>query len=212
MPCGSIIAWVVRVCMEIRRSQRKTLGELVAAAAHCRRVSLAALEPGQSRDFGWGRYCKTRPVRQRIVAYWRRRREEPWILATNLAWGARKVARAHALRMKIEELFRDEKNLRFGWGLRQSRLSSPRRLERPLLVLAFAYLYLLLLGVHCVQTRPAKHWSSTNSPTRPASVFFIARCMQDQVRVGLSVLLNLLRHILSEDARRNWGWDRPPPP
>ncbi len=37
-------------------------------------------------------------------------------------------------RMSIKELFRDEKNIRYGWGLRQLKIGTAGRLERLLLV------------------------------------------------------------------------------
>ncbi len=50
--------------------------------------------------------------------------------------------------MSTEELFRDEKSLRYGWGLGQTQLSEPERLERLLLVLACAYMLLVLMGLN----------------------------------------------------------------
>jgi hypothetical protein len=129
-------------------------------------------------DGGFGRYRKTRPVCQRVVFWWKAHQDEPWFLGTDLDCDWRKVCGIYQLRMHIEELFRDQKNLRYGWGLRQVALSQPDRLERLLLMLAFAYLLLILIGLRCRQTFSEAHWAAgTSKKRRQASAFFIARYM-----------------------------------
>jgi len=159
----------------------------------------------KSIDWGFGQHCKTCPVTQRIVGYWEKKKSDPWLLATDLDWGWRRIVGVYRLRRRIEELFRDEKNLRFGWGLRQSQLSSPERLERLPLVLAFAYLFLLLLGIICQDTMSAKWWSSTTSPSRPTSVFVIGRHMQHEVSIAITALLRTLADQLADMTEENWG-------
>ncbi|MCX6069393.1 MAG: IS4 family transposase [Chloroflexi bacterium] len=164
------------------------------------------LRPGRHCDLGFGAYRKHRSVRQRVVVYWRKRYAEPWFLATDLDRGWRTVVAAYAQRMSIEELFRDEKNLRYGWGLRQSQVSNAQRLERLLLVLAFAYLLLLLLGFHCMETLSPAHWSAASSPKkRQASAFFVGRLLYGEIRCPLRQLLRLLSALLSQIAKENWG-------
>jgi len=184
---------------------RLSRGAMFTAKGKTFRMPGTRLTPGGHIDWGWGRYCKSRPVEQRIVGYWKRKRSEAWILATNLDGSWRRIVEIYRLRMKIEQLFRDEKNARFGWALRQSRLSSPERSERLLLALAFAYLFLLLLGVFCQDSMSAKEWSSTTSPTRPLSVFCIARRMRDKKRCSLGALLRLLKKELLAIVEENWG-------
>ena len=162
------------------------------------------LRPGQHMDLGFGAYRKSRPVRQRVVVYWKMHHAEAWFLATNLDWGWRHVVATYALRMHIEQLFRDEKNLRFGWGLRQTALSTPGRLERLLLVLAFAYLFLILLGLLATQTLPPSHWASaTSRKKRQNSLFTIGRLLQGVLRCGVWRLLHLLAAVLAQLVEQN---------
>jgi hypothetical protein len=73
--------------------------------------------------------------------------KEPWCLATSredLAGAA--VVKLYGKRFTIEESFRDLKNLRFGMGLSDTRISSPERRDRILLVGAIAASLLTLLG------------------------------------------------------------------
>ncbi len=64
---------------------------------------------------------------------------EPWLLATSLPGTAASVIGLYALRMQIEELFRDEKNHRHGWGLRDVRCRSAARIEVLLFIAALAF-------------------------------------------------------------------------
>jgi hypothetical protein len=72
---------------------------------------------------------------------------EPWHLATSREdkTGA-EIVKLYGKRFTIEETFRDLKNLRFGMGLTDTRISSPTRRDRILLVGAIAASLLTLLG------------------------------------------------------------------
>ncbi|MCK9988964.1 MAG: hypothetical protein AzoDbin1_05436 [Azoarcus sp.] len=73
--------------------------------------------------------------------------KEPWCLATSREdkTGA-EVVQLYGRRFTIEESFRDLKNLRFGMGLSDARVSSTERRDRMLLVGAIAASLLTLLG------------------------------------------------------------------
>ena len=163
------------------------------------------VRPGTRRDLGFGKYRKNHPVCQRIVFYWKKKEAEPWFLGTNLEWGWRKIVQGFQQRMTIEELFRDEKNIRYGWGLRQLKVSQAQRLERMLLVLAFAYLALILMGLICSETMTQAHWSSAVSKRKQSSIFLIGRYMQDRRKFALGELLGCLHQVLPEFAEENWG-------
>lgn len=113
-------------------------------------------------------YKKVRPLEARLVQVrrpkavahpWRTRLSadhvstmraglDPWLLATSLrAESAATVVRLYALRMQIEETFRDTKNHRFGWCLRDVRSSSAERLEALLLLCSLAMVAVTLIGM-----------------------------------------------------------------
>lgn len=73
--------------------------------------------------------------------------KEAWHLATSHAdkAGAEIVA-LYSKRFTIEESFRDQKNLRFGMGLSDTRIGVPERRDRLLLVSAIAIALLTMLG------------------------------------------------------------------
>jgi hypothetical protein len=72
---------------------------------------------------------------------------QPWCLAaSDAAATPRALIDYYAKRWTIEPGFRDTKDLRFGMGLKATRLSRPERRDRLLLVNAFAVVLLTLLG------------------------------------------------------------------
>ena len=73
--------------------------------------------------------------------------KEPWHLATSHGdrTGAEIVA-LHGKRFSIEESFRDQKNLRFGMGLSDTRTGDPARRDRMLLISAIAIALFTILG------------------------------------------------------------------
>jgi hypothetical protein len=81
----------------------------------------------------WDR-CKT----TNVVALWREEDAEPWLLLTNLPATSQRV-QEYRRRTWEEELFRDLKS--FGWQWQQSRVRRPERVERLLLLLAVATLW-----------------------------------------------------------------------
>lgn len=73
--------------------------------------------------------------------------KEAWHLATSHGdKTAAEVVALYSKRFTIEESFRDQKNLRFGMGLSETRISSPQRRDRMLLVSAIAIALLTILG------------------------------------------------------------------
>src|SRR5262249_58847726 len=82
-------------------------------------------------------FRKQHPVRQHVVVRWERglptRRDEPWFLMSNLRRPALALSQLYSQRMTIEELFRDDKNRRNGWALRDTKLRRAGR-EGPGLV------------------------------------------------------------------------------
>jgi hypothetical protein len=193
------ISYIIRLTGQVHFRSKKHQGRLDAIM----------LKPGQRRDLGFGAYRKQKPVRQRVLAYWGRGYREPWFLGSDLEWGWKKLVAAFQRRMLIEELFRDEKNIRYGWGLRQLSLSTKHRLERMLLVLAFAYLFLLLLGLICAETMSPAHWAAGVSHKKKArrqlSAFYIGRLMLGSRHHPLRLLLRHFQTLLLQVNNENWG-------
>jgi hypothetical protein len=85
-----------------------------------------------------------------VVAVWRRGDATPWLLVTDLdpAW-VRCTQYRH--RMDEEESFRDDKTAGFDWDA--SRVRDPAHMDRLLLILQFAALFVLAQGIFVLHHR-----------------------------------------------------------
>jgi len=152
------------------------------------------------------------PLKQHVVVRWKKglpkRRDEPWYLMTDLPapesgdrWTARRISDLYGRRMSIEMLFRDGKNKRSGWSLRDTGLTDPERLDRLILVLALAYLILLGVGLLAQRRHRAGVWSSNNRADA-ASLFQIGQWML--ATVGLHGPIPAIQRQLASEVPK-WG-------
>lgn len=82
-----------------------------------------------------------------VVVVHDRRMQETWCIATSHdERAARDTVKRYARRFTTEETFRDEKDLRFGMGLRATHIGESGRRDRLLFVIAIAHALLTLLG------------------------------------------------------------------
>jgi len=82
-----------------------------------------------------------------VVVCWDPKMKEPWCLATSLSsCSARNIVQQYGRRFRIEETFRDQKDLHFGMGLKATHIRREDRRDRLLLVCALAHGLLTLLG------------------------------------------------------------------
>jgi hypothetical protein len=125
-------------------------------------------------------------VSQNIVVRWVRdlpaRRDECWFLMTSLNAGPAQISKLYGGRMTCEQLFRDHKSKRNGWGLRDMQLQTAARLDRLLLILAIAYLLLCGIGLIAQKTWTPGQWCSNSRPGT-CSVFVIGQWMLDKLEV-----------------------------
>lgn len=96
---------------------------------------------------------------------------DPWLLATSLADGsAASIVATYALRMKIEETFRDAKNHRFGWSLRHVRSRSADRLAILLLLASLAMVAVTLVGFEAERRRLHRGYQANTLARRVLSL------------------------------------------
>lgn len=126
--------------------------------------------------------------------------EEPWFLATNLSWEVQRILKGYQRRMDIEEGFRDFKNHRTGFGLKDLVLSTPARYERLFLILAYAYFFLLLSGAYGERMglhRKLSAQSATGQRVLGLHVvgYYTIRFLRPSYRKLLSLLSSLLPEV-----------------
>ena len=100
-----------------------------------------------------------------------KRGNEPWLIATSLdaeLFSAKQVMVIYKKRMQIEEAFRDLKNHRNGFNLRQCRSFSKERLNIALLIAALAMFLLWIIGIAAKQEN--LHYSFQSNTVRNRNV------------------------------------------
>lgn len=99
---------------------------------------------------------------------------DPWLLATSLPdASADAIVATYALRMKIEETFRDAKNHRFGWSLRHVRSRSASRLTLLLLLAAIAMVTVTLVGFEAERRGLHRRYQANTVRERVLSFFVL---------------------------------------
>lgn len=98
--------------------------------------------------------------------------KEPWCLASSARDApVAMLVRHYAERWTIEPQFRDTKDLHFGMGLSATRIGTPTRRDRLLLISAFATALLTLLGAVGERLGLDRLLKSNTSTTRTHSLF-----------------------------------------
>jgi Transposase DDE domain len=157
----------------------------------------------QARNLGQHTYVRSNPIEVRLVLvklpargrhrlniYGRRRlgrssrkcaraAHEPWLLAASMRLdhlSAAAIVQLYAQRMRIEQSFRDTKNLRYGQGLRIARSRTRERLQMLLLIGHLAAFVQRLIGEAAKAHQLQLNFMATRRKTRPEiSVMTLAR-------------------------------------
>lgn len=152
-------------------------------------------------------YRQENPVTVNVAIRWKKglpkHRDECWFLISDLNLSADRLCHLYGKRMTIEELFRDKKNKRNGWSLRDTQITKPDRIDRLLLILALAYLLLCGLGLRAKATYPASTWCSSND-LAACSVFFVGRVMLDRMQLTPDEAFEAVR-LATLNAVPKWG-------
>ncbi len=160
------------------------------------------IERGQTKFLRDVRYRKEDSIQSHLAIVWRPDQDEPWYLMSNRkdVTGAR-LWKVFAHRMSIEEYFRDTKSKRNGFALRLTQIQDSQRLSRFLLVLAWAYILLVAMGLYAAKTYRSGQWCSNNRHGE-CSLFTIGKAILHRTLPSLTRLMQDLRvEVLSP----NWG-------
>lgn len=179
------------------------------------RLKEQAVPPGQVWDLGLVSYKDVDDedaVKVRVVVAFGMAAEEPWRLVTNLTDGALHVAGGYARRFECEETFRDQKDLRFGFGLKQVRLTEAARYERLLVVVAIACMMAFAVGARCEQIGLHRHFQVNTRTTRQHSLTALGCFWFDKVRMTVNGLLQTLAESILTQPRAFEGASSSQPP
>lgn len=105
-----------------------------------------AIEPGETHSVGWVWIGKTNPHGPVwLVLHWAAGEEDPWFLISDEAPAqASSLIRTYKRRMWIEEMFGDMKG--HGFDLEATQLRDAKRIERLMLGVCIAFVWLITLG------------------------------------------------------------------
>lgn len=92
---------------------------------------------------------------------------EPWLLTTSIATGAASdIVEIYAMRMQIELSLRDDKSHALGWALEDARTRTCARVDVQLLLIAFATVAALLVGIAAEQAKLERHYQANTERHR----------------------------------------------
>jgi hypothetical protein len=97
---------------------------------------------------GWAYLTKEHVYHTRLLACWKRKEKQPWLLATNYS-DIDQALRAYRCRMWIEEMFGDLKG--HGFNLEDSHLRHFLRLSRLTLAVVLLYVWLIAFGSRVIK-------------------------------------------------------------
>jgi hypothetical protein len=185
----------------------------------------------QVRDLGLARYVRSNPVglravlskrprkgRHRLTIYGEKRRghhsaknarsaREPWLVVSSFGLRhlhAEAIVALYSQRMRIEQSFRDVKNLRLGLGLEAARSRSEPRLEMLLLIAHLVSFVQRLIGESARQQQLELQFTATRRMSRhEISVLSLGRRLLDTAPYYLRQLIPWRTiSLLTEQARR----------
>jgi hypothetical protein len=126
-----------------------------------------------------------------------------WCLATNLGeQTASAIVKLYGRRFTIEETFRDQKDLHFGMGLRETRIKNELRRDRLLMLLAIAQALLTLLGAASERSQLDKYLKVNTVKHRTMSLFnqgsYWYSCLPDMRQEWFDRLMPAFAAVLAE--------------
>jgi hypothetical protein len=140
-----------------------------------------------------------------VVVVHDKKMKEPWFLVTSHAdRSASQTAKIYGRRFTIEETFRDQKDLRFGMGLRATHIRSEARRDRLLMLLAIAQALLTLLGAASERSGLDAYLKVNTVKRRTHSLFrqgsYWYHCIPTMRKDWFERLMNAFAEVLAEHA------------
>lgn len=146
--------------------------QVTAADGQCQPASDWLLPSGRARKMKKVRVTEDRTAVAAVVLVHAKAMKDPWCLATSRdALSASQVVKLYGRRFRIEETFRDTKDVHFGMGLSATHIGDPARRDRLLFLAAFAHVLLTLLGEAGERAGLDRHLKSNTSKKRTLSLY-----------------------------------------
>lgn len=156
---------------------------------------------GRIRVLREANLTRGKPTTVTAVATWQRCQKEPWYLVTNLERRPTEAISLYGKRFRIEESFRDKKEMRFGLKLNALSLKSAERFDRMLLLIVLSYIIWLAVGEWAVQTGRYRDIQTNSTVRRTLSIFRLGRYFLLRNVIYLCQVF----HFLAISIDENWG-------
>lgn len=133
--------------LELDYVLRLKMGTFVELDGEVRKISELAVK-GESRQFQNVKITKAKNAtyRTNLTVHWAEAEEEAWALATNVE--KEESVRVYQKRYWIEEMFSDHKSR--GLNLEKTRLMDPDKIQKLLVAVTLAYLWIMQIGFSVV--------------------------------------------------------------
>lgn len=139
---------------------------------------------------------KEKRITSDIVITHKRGCKKRWVLSTNnKKLSTDEIIKIYYKRMTIEETFKDEKNIRQGYGLKKMRLSSPDRYDKMLLIICYSYLLITLFGLYMERNNMHKKLMPNTVKYRSYSLFQVGHHYYKYYDISIPKLLKLIKII-----------------
>jgi len=160
------------------------------------RLKEQVVPPSQAWDLGLVAYRDiddhAATVSVRAVVAFGMGAEEPWRLVTNLIDDVLHVAGAYGRRFECEETFRNQKDLRYGFGLKLVRLKEAVRYERLLVVVAVACLVAFCVGAQAESVGLHRQFQANTRTTRQHNLIGLGCYWFKAVRLTVGGLIQVV--------------------
>lgn len=153
------------------------------------KINSLPLSEGETRYIGWVRVTEKHNAGWYwLILHWEEGEDEPWYLLSNKS-GKRRLINYYRKRMWIEELFGDVKG--HGFDLEDTRVKDAERINRLVLAVFIAFVWLITLGSWVVK-RGYRHLIDHKS-RRDKSYFhlgwdWVARCFRENKPVRVKFI------------------------
>lgn len=122
-------------------------GTYISGEKYSGMLSDLPLQRGVIKDLGEVYATVDKPERVRVIALFHHKQKEAWYLFTDLSINGEEIVKYYGRRFTIEEIFRDQKSTRYGWHLKELKVTRSDRLQRMVLILVIAYFLVTVIGL-----------------------------------------------------------------
>jgi hypothetical protein len=160
---------------------------------------------GRATKLAHARVTRDRTEVGAVVVVHNKRMKEAWYLVTSRAdRPAAQTVKVYGRRFSIEETFRDQKDLRFGMGLRATHIRNEDRRDRMLMLLAIAQALLTLLGAASERSGLDAYLKVNTVKRRTHSLYrqgsYWYHCIPTMRQDWFERLMNAFAEVLAEHA------------